>query len=287
MNYFDLHCDTVTTSFSGESDTQITSDKVKDLERYSQLFAIWTNDSTKPEEAFLNARKIADYYDEYIKAFKSSGFFPMLTLENGVSLGDDLNNIEYWRSRGVRAVTLTWNSENSLGFGSAVPEGGGLSCFGKEAAKQLQKAGILVDVSHLNEKGFYDCVRLAQEPLIATHSNCFSLCPHKRNLKDGQIKELFDLGGIMGVCFYPEFLGKGDVFELIYEHIYHALELGGENYVCFGSDFDGAKMDKKLDSIEKVNSLRQFLSGKGFADSLLEKIFYENAENFFNNVLHT
>ena len=94
------------------------------------------------------------------------------------------------------------------------------------------------------------------------------------------------MGGVMGICFYPDFLGRGDTFELIYAHIYHALELGGENRICFGSDFDGAKMSKELNSLEKAESLYTFLSKKGFDDELLAKIFYKNGENFFNNVLH-
>lgn len=286
MNYFDLHCDTVIEAYSGKLNTQITPKKAAGFENYSQIFAIWMNDSISPGDAFLKAKAVADYYFEYIKAFKNAHFRPFLALENGISLGDDLQSVEYWKSKGVCAVTLTWNGANSLGFGSSFQGGAGLTQFGREAFKELQNAGILVDVSHLNERGFYDCIELAKSPLIATHSNCFSLCPHRRNLKDEQIKELFALGGVMGICFYPEFLGKGDTFELIYEHIYHALELGGENRICFGSDFDGAKMSKELDSLEKAESLYTFLSKKGFDDELLAKIFYKNGENFFNNVLH-
>lgn len=287
MDYFDLHCDTVTALFSGEKSTQITPEKAANFEKYSQLFAIWMNDLVAPIAAFNKAKAVCDYYYNYIKSFGNSCFHQYLTLENGVSLGDDLNNIEYWKNRGVKAVTLTWNGANSLGYGASFQGERGLTFFGKEAVKELQNAKILVDVSHLNESGFYDCVRLARTPLVATHSNCFSLCGHRRNLKDEQIKALFDLGGIMGICFYPEFLGDGNVFELIYEHIYHALELGGEDNICFGSDFDGAKMNTELNSIEKVDKIYNYLSQKGFEKTLLEKIFYKNAQNFFNNVLHT
>lgn len=286
MNYFDLHCDTVTEACLGRADTQITPEKAAAFEKYSQLFAIWTDDSLTPQEAFLKAKAVSDFYLEYIGSFKNAYFQPFLTLENGNSLGDDLNNVEFWKSKGVCAVTLTWNGANSLGFGSSFQSTEGLTRFGRDAVKELQRAGILVDVSHLNECGFYDCARLSKAPIIATHSNCFSVCPHSRNLKDEQIKTLFSLGGVMGICFYPEFLGRGDVFELIYEHIYHALELGGENRICFGSDFDGGEMSRMLDSVEKVKSLYDFLAGKGFGGELLSKIFFKNGENFFNNVLH-
>lgn len=286
MDYFDLHCDTITALYSGQKDTHITPKKAACYNKYSQMFAIWMNDSETAQTAFEKAKNVASYYSEYIKTYKNAFFQPFLTLENGVGLGDDLNNIEFWKNTGIKAVTLTWNGDNSLGFGAFSGNESGLTTFGKNVVIELQKSGILVDISHLNERGFYDCLRLAKAPIIATHSNCFSLCDSKRNLKDDQIRELFSLGGIMGICFYPEFLGRGDIFELIYEHIYHALELGGENSVCFGSDFDGAKMNGALDSIEKVKSVYMYLSQKGFDKSLLEKIFYKNAGIFFNNVLH-
>ena len=286
MDYFDLHCDTVTSVCSGVTDTAVTPKKAKVLEKYAQLFAVWMDDALSPEEAFKSACAVCDYFSDYVSSFGHTHFQALLTLENGTCLGDDLRNIEFWKDRGVSAVTLTWNGANLLGFGSACPDEGGLTDFGKNAVKELQSSGILVDVSHLNEAGFYDCVKLAKKPLIASHSNCFSICPHSRNLKDEQIKELFDRGGIMGICYYPRFLGNGNVFELIYEHIYHGLELGGEDSLCLGSDFDGAEMSSELDSLEKVRSLHEFLAAKGIKKRLLEKIFYKNAENFFNNILH-
>ncbi len=286
MNYFDLHCDTVTALADGKTNTAIGTEKLKFFENYTQAFAIWLGDNLKPNEAFKKAGDYYSYFKDNILSCQNSGFVPFLTLENGAAFGNELENIYLWKERGVKAVTLTWNGANALGFGASFPDGDGLTAFGKEAVSVMNECKIFCDVSHLNRKGFFDCLRFSKEPIIATHSNCKKLCFHQRNLDDEQIKALFSSGGFLGLCFYPLFLGKGDVFELIYEHIYHALELGGENQIGFGSDFDGAEMDKKLDSLEKVYDLSSFLAAKGFENELLEKIFYKNCDIFFNNVLH-
>ena len=286
MNYFDLHCDTLTAFADGKDDLAIGREKVKLFENYNQCFAIWLCDGLSPNDAFKKANNYYSCFKDNVLSCRNDGFMPSLTLENGAAFGDNLENIYFWKERDVGAVTLTWNGANALGFGSAFPNGGGLTPFGKEAVSIMNECKILCDVSHLNRNGFYDCLNFSKLPVIASHSNCKKLCFHERNLDDEQIKALFSSGGLLGLCYYPLFLGKGDVFELIYEHIYHALELGGENRIGFGSDFDGAEMENNLNSLEKVFNLKLFLSQKGFDEKLLEKIFYKNCRNFFNNVLH-
>lgn len=282
MNYFDLHCDTVTAMADGKADCAVALNNSGVFERYTQAFAIWINDSVSPDIAFQKAGDYYTYFKEHILCSKNRSFAPFLTLENAISFGNSLDNITTWKKRGVRAVTLTWNGANALGYGSSFPDARGLTEYGKEALSEMNRLGIVADVSHLNRSGFYDCISLSKAPVIATHSNCAALCPHTRNLDDEQLRALFSAGGLLGICYYPLFLGKGDVFELIYEHIYHALELGGETLVCFGSDFDGAKMDSSLNSLQDVKNLRAFLGRKGFDDALLDKLFFCNAQNFFN-----
>lgn len=286
MNYFDLHCDTVTALADGKVNTAICAEKANAFENYVQAFAIWLGDDLEADYAYKKAKDYYGYFKEYILNYQNNGFVPLLTLENGNAFGNKLENIYFWKECGVKAVTLTWNGANALGFGASFPYGDGLTDFGKSVVSAMNKSKIFCDVSHLNRNGFYDCLNLSKEPIIATHSNCKKFCSHPRNLDDEQIKALFSSGGFLGLCYYPLFLGKGDVFELLYEHIYHALELGGENLLGFGSDFDGAEMNERLDSLEKVNDLRVFLADKGFNNDLLEKIFYKNCNIFFNNVLH-
>ncbi len=285
MNYFDLHCDTIVASEEGKK-TAVDLSKTSVFENYTQCFAIWLSDGLEPQKAAEKADKYYGYFKEHILNCKGNVFTPLLTVENAAAFGNRLENVFTWKERGVKAVTLTWNGKNALGFGASFPDEGGLTAFGKEAVSVMNECKILCDVSHINRNGFFDCLNLSKEPIIATHSNCKTLCNHERNLDDEQMKALFESGGFLGLCYFPRFLGEGDVFELVYEHIYHALELGGEDLLGFGSDFDGAKMDEKLDSIEKVSDLRSFLESKGFDESLLEKIFYKNCKKFFNNVLH-
>lgn len=221
-----------------------------------------------------------DYFVHEI-AFRL-GYKSYLTLENAASFGGCLENIALWKKRGIVASTLTWNSDNSLGGG--VNGIKGLTSYGKAAIREMEKSKMTVDVSHLNEKTFYDFLSVCHKPFIASHSNCFTVCSHKRNLRDWQLRELIVAGGIVGLNFYPLFLG-GNVFEKLYENICHILQLGGENNIALGSDFDGAKMLPSLNKDSKVSDLYSFLIKKGMEKSILEKIFFKNAENFFNNVL--
>ena len=286
MNYSDLHCDTLTKIADGKRDTHITKEKAAFFEKYNQCYAIFLDDTVHGITALEKAKSYYQFYKDNKVLFSGKNAEPILTLENAVSLGGNLDNISFWKQCGIRACTLTWNGKNELGSGSSFPNGEGLTDFGKKAVTEFENAGIAVDVSHLNEAGFNDVLRTAQKPFIASHSNCYSLCSHPRNLKDYQIKEIINAGGLIGICFYKLFLGNGNVFDLIFNHVCHVIELGGENNVCFGSDFDGAKPEKKLDSIEKVKNLYDYFRSKGFDDNLCDKIFYRNADYFFNNVLH-
>lgn len=290
MNYFDLHCDTISEAFEkgislGCSKAAVSFGNITEFKKYNQCFALFINDKFKGDEAEKRAQELYSFYLSQNEVFENhKNLKPILTLENCECFGGKPDNIELWKSRKVVMATLTWNGENALGFGSSV-QSGGLKPFGFKAVSEMEKRGIVVDVSHLNEDGFRDVCKKAEKPFVASHSNCFSKCAHSRNLKDYQIKEIISCSGLIGICFYPLFLGKGNVYELVYEHIKHILSLGGEDVISFGSDFDGAKMNRKLCKIEQVKSLYNFLGKKGFEKELLEKIFFKNAEKFFNNVL--
>ncbi|MCM1544879.1 MAG: membrane dipeptidase [Ruminococcus sp.] len=289
MDYFDLHCDTVTTAFAKGID--LASEKLQVnvkismlFKNYRQCFALWLNDDFHGKAAFKKADELYNFYQSQLPLIEKCVVKPMLTLENAVSLGGELENIALWKSRGVCAMSLTWNGENELACGADVASGG-LTALGKKALHEAENQGIVIDVSHLNEDGFCDVSKIAHKPFIASHSNCFSVCPHKRNLKDYQIKEIIACGGLIGINFYPVFLGS-NVFEAVYENICHIISFGGENSIAFGSDFDGAKMSRRLKNLSCIPPLRAFLLKKGMDSSLLDKFFSKNSENFFNNVLH-
>ena len=287
MIYSDLHCDTVTRCFEkGESffdaKGHINFLKIEQLTKYRQCFALFVDDSKRGNAAFSYFKRLLKFYEAEILKFKSQKLIPALTAENGALLGGDSDNISFLADNKVKMLTLTWNGENELASG-ALCDGGGLKPFGKEVITKMEKRGMLVDVSHLNEKGFYDVATFAKEPLVASHSNCFSIVPHRRNLKDEQIKLIIESGGLVGLCFHSPFLfsdGLGS-FEMLYRNIYRVLSLGGENALCFGSDFDGSAPEDCLDSLHKVKNLYAYLRGRGLDEVLLEKIFFSNAEKLF------
>lgn len=285
--FFDLHCDTVTEAF--ERSVSVTDEqmqlKVKNnglFKKYTACFSVFTNDSYSAEEAVKRADKIYAVYRSSMPLL--SGVTPLLTVENAAALGGDKNNIALWKSRGVCMMSLCWNGENELACGAHC-ESGGLKPFGRAVIRELERQGIALDLAHINRGGFFEAVSAAQKPFAVSHSCCDSVKAHRRNLTDEQIRLIIKHGGVMGLCFYPEFAG-GDVFSGVYKNIRRILRLGGEDIICFGSDFDGAKMSGKLKTSEDVPSLYCYLEKKGLEKELLSKFFYKNAENFFINILH-
>ena len=284
MRYFDLHCDTVSRAYKEkksllDGDLQINAVKAKAIEKYEQYFALWLGDELRGKAAFYLCKKMLDYYENEIVPIISgcTNISAHLSLENAVSLGGDINNISYFKSRGVEIISLTWNGENDLASG--VHAKGGLKPLGRDAVREISRLNMTLDVSHLNEQGFYEVCLIDSIKIIATHSNCYDVCPHIRNLKKWQIKEIISRGGLIGLNFYPTFLGRGRVFDKIRKNIEYLLSLGGENCIAFGGDFDGAEMSPDLDGIDKVADLYEYLLGCRFDSELLGKIFYSNAES--------
>lgn len=204
-----------------------------------------------------------------------------LTVENGAVLGRDLRRVEELARAGVVMVTLTWNGENAIGSGSQTDHG--LSAFGREAAGELIRQGIVLDVSHLNDRGFWDLMEETDVPVAASHSNARALCHHRRNLTDSQAREIARRGGLVGLNYYSPFLrsdGRPAEFEDVYRHAAHFLELGLEHCLALGSDFDGADLPPCLDGCEKVPELGRYLEEKLGRDTA-EKILWKNAWDFF------
>ncbi len=177
-----------------------------------------------------------------------------------------------------KALTLTWNGENQIAGGTDTDAC--LKPFGKAVINELNRFNIATDLSHLNKQSFYDAIELCNRPIV-THAGLDYVYKHKRNIDDTQLKLLIQKGGVFGLCFYPAFLGQGNIYQNIYKNVYHILELGYEDYLCIGSDFDGADMADKLYDISFIPTLYNYLNGKGINKNTLNKIFFENAFNFF------
>lgn len=208
----------------------------------------------------------------------------ILTIEDSRAVDGKLENIKRFYDMGVRAMSLTWNGANCIGFpNSKDPEimNKGLTDFGKEAIVYMQELGILVDVSHLSDGGFYDVAKLCKKPFVATHSNCRTLSPHQRNLTDDMLKVLGDKGGVTGINFGSEFLSaditsKDSLAKDMAAHARHMADKGGMDCVAMGTDFDGIGSNLEIDSPLKMGLLEAELKKVGFNEDEIEKIAYKN-----------
>ena len=166
----------------------------------------------------------------------------MLGIENGYAIGKDLTNVERFRNRGVVYMTLCQNGNNDIcGSARYNEEGLGVSTFGEQVIKEMNRVGMMVDVSHAGEKSFYDALAISGKPIVASHSSARALCDHPRNLTDDQLKALAAKGGVAQVCMYGGFLrknGEATIKDAI-EHLNHMVNVMGIEHVGIGTDFDG------------------------------------------------
>lgn len=319
MNLFDLHCDTAGELFLKkkslcENDLHISLCKGEKLDKWAQLFAIWIPDDLrggKAKEYFENVYE--NFKNEIEKnsakiqlcqgildleeAHKNEKTAAFITCEGGSPFADS-EGAERAKRCGVKLITLTWNAENELGFGCQSGVDKGLKPMGKLLLQGMAKNKIAADVSHLNRKGFYDVIESGAK-VVASHSNCEKVLLEtrfesedkyfscRRSLNDEQIKLLIETKGLIGMNFCKSFLGDegDDGFDALYRHISHILDLGGENCLAIGSDYDGCEINHELCGIEKMPDLRKYLLAKGIGEELAEKIFFANSYNFFKNIL--
>jgi len=208
----------------------------------------------------------------------------VLTMEDGRAVDGKLDNLKRFYEMGFRAISLTWNMPNCFGAPQSPDPKimqSGLTPFGKEAVAYMQELGILVDVSHLSEGGFFDVAKICKKPFAATHSNSRALCPHTRNLTDEQLRVLGNQGGVSGLNYGPEFLNadircKDSTAALIAKHARHMADVGGVECVALGSDFDGIEGNLEISDCTKVCLLEDALRKEGFSSGDIEKIFYQN-----------
>jgi len=163
----------------------------------------------------------------------------------------------------------------------------GLTQFGIDAIREMEKLGIIIDVSHLNINGFDDVVKYTNKPFIASHSNSAQICNHKRNLSNEQIREIINRNGFIGINVYSEFLGNqdDDLKRKFLEHIEHILDLGGENILGIGADFDGMELSPFKDVTDYPLMAEMLRNDLKLKDQTIEKIMYKNLTDFtLNNI---
>lgn len=302
MKAFDLHCDTIPIIRRNGWDLvndkcHVSIDKFAPFEHYVQCFAIAVNDRDRGQVAIDSYETKLAYWKQQAEKYSDRIFWAksgkeletsdkpitaILTVENACSLGGKFERVEKFKKDGVAMMGLTWNSTNEVGSG--INENKGLSDFGKEVVKEIERLGMLIDTSHLSDAGFEDVVALAKGPIVASHSNARAVCGQIRNVTDEQFKEIVRRGGFVGLNYFIKFIcdePEKANFDDIYKHIEHFLSLGGEKSVALGSDFDGAALPECLSGPDKNADFYEYLLKRGLSESLVQDIFYNNAMNVF------
>ena len=287
MKFFDLHADTPLILDEKTSNSSVVELKNHPFDIYKQVMAIFIRDGDKtPFESYK--RRVS-----LIKSHLKNSEFPFLTkslpnssgafltVENASFLAEDINRIYTLKNDGVVALSLTWNGDNPLASGANGE--GGITPLGKEVINKMNSLGLVLDISHLNHKSAMEAIELANK-VFASHTAIYSLNPHPRNLKDEAILALKQKQGLIGLCFYPLFLGGDNVFKSLCDSAEYLISLGMEQNIALGSDFDGAEMSFFLSKTTHIPNLFNEFCSRGFKKSTVNKIFYKNAIDFFNKI---
>ena len=204
-----------------------------------------------------------------------------LAVEGGSVLGGEIEWVDKLHQMGVKMLTLTWNGENEICGG--VGSDKGFTAFGRRVVARMEELGMIIDASHLNDRSFWQLCELAQKPFCASHSNSRAVCGHPRNLTDNQFREIKRRGGVVGLNYYRNFITEGgqtNTIDDLLRHLHHFLELGGEDTVALGSDFDGADLPGYLDGVGKLPGLIDAAQRSGIGSETVHKLIFGNAARF-------
>ncbi len=285
LSVFDAHCDTLCyiADCGGtilKNNYHIDKERMMRYKAYTQVFA-----------CFIDPR----YYDDPKARFEKlygtfkeqdfSGITPILSLEGGEPI-ESLEDVDYLGECGVKCIALTWNYTNKIAGGMSDSDAG-LTPFGKAVIRRMEDLGILVDVSHLNDRSFYDVAKIATRPIIATHSNSRSICKNMRNITDDMFKIIRDSGGVVGINMYPEFLSDDGIAtsDTATLHIRHFMSLDGEDAIGIGADFDGIpSAPDDLNGCGELYRLFEKLKEQGTPKETIEKISHANFRRVFKEI---
>ena len=303
---FDLHCDTAL-ALLGEDVNQAGSlasnkghidlNRAEKLAGYCQCFACFTTPfmeqwhhitptlvfereiATIQREIDKNKNRISIAYspEDVIANLEKGKMSAILTIEGPAGFGFDPELLESMFLAGFRISTLGWNESNPLTGSNQT--GGGLTDLGKAYVRQAQSLGILVDVSHISDEGFWDIMKITQAPVIASHSNSRALCNHSRNLTDDMFCAIRDSGGIVGINQFADFLGQKPTLDTVCDHIFHFLELDPEGrHVALGGDLDGCEvLAEGFEGVQSYDALADRLIARGLDAATVQNIYWNNA----------
>ena len=314
MRIIDMHCDTLIEGWRKpersfyDGDTSINLKLLKENGSLLQFFAMYlSRNEMKTMDSYDILKGIYGYYQTQMEKYsdiikpvysaqdvleneKKGLLSSLLTVEDGVFIDGKIERVQEVYDMGVRLITLMWNFENSVGFPcSDDPEAHlkGLKPFGIEVVEKMNELGIIIDVSHMSEGGFYDVARYSKKPFVASHSCARALCNHRRNLTDDQLKTIGNAGGIAGVNFECSFLKEGSnraTYDQIIEHLLYMKDKAGVDAVGFGSDFDGIDDNGELENYSGFTTLLERMEGK-FTYDEIDKICRGNALRVIKDVI--
>ncbi len=297
MMICDSHCDTLYKRLlHPDSPCDVTVERLKKGRVGIQTMAMYVGNDPSPEVVRQRAEGMYALLPtlekegiRQITDLSQAGGEPALLLSvEGCELFEGgLSEIDLWYDRGVRMAAVCWNFQNKLGTPAVLGADVGLTAYGLKAVRHMQEKHMAVDVSHLNEQGFYDIIDETDAPPLASHSCCAALCKHPRNLTDRQIKVLIACEGYIGVNFYPSFLKEDGAcgVEDIVRHIDHICQLGGAESVGFGSDFDGIECKPKgVEGPEAFLFVLAALKKRGYNDRALRNIAGLNFMSYFKRI---
>lgn len=323
MKVVDMHCDTILRLYDEggnllENEFNIDLRKMVKGDYLLQNFAMFVNLGEK-DDPLTKAQRLIDLYYQEIEKNKDlikpifsyqdiednqrDGLMSaMLTLEEGAVINNDLAILRNYYRLGVRMITLTWNHPNGIGYPNLISTKeykdlyhintqDGLTDFGIEYVREMERLGIIIDVSHLGDAGFYDVLKYTAKPFVASHSNARSVCGVARNMSDDMIKLLAKRNGVMGINFCGDFLkasktgGVRSCVEDMVKHILYIRDLVGIDYVGLGSDFDGISQDLELKDASMMPMLKDALFEAGLKEEEIEKVFYKNVLRLYQTIL--
>lgn len=322
MKLFDLHCDTLYECFETgkhlrENDLHINRAAAGKYEHYAQFFALFCGArgpsaatrtgrtcllDTPPDERLFRMletaqREFADNADwlmpcksaadleEAVRQKKCAAF---LSIEGAELLPNHEDALDLAYDAGVRLITLTWNYRSRYGCSSAVEQGEGLSEAGRTLVRDCAEKGIIVDVSHLSDQGFWDVCEEIDAPFVASHSDARVMRNHPRNLTDKQFIEIANRRGLVGINLYTPFLVRqsDSVLEDALDHIEHFLGMYGEKVLALGCDLDGCEqLPAGINGLADVYRLANLMLSKGYKESTVNGLFYDNAFAFIHRML--
>ncbi|MGN1096173.1 MAG: dipeptidase [Eubacteriales bacterium] len=309
MKLFDLHCDTAfeifkKKSFLFENEHDISFSRAGTaFSSYAQVMAIWTDRKKDNETCYRDFLSMREYLlsqaekcesvlcltgNDVKAAWKAGKTAFFLGVEGARILDGKKERIDEIYKLGVRFLTLMWAGKDVIGSSHDIC--GGLTAFGIYIVERCMELGIAVDVSHASRAVTRQCIDMSKRcgvPIIATHSNSFSVSPHTRNLKDEEAKDIASVGGVIGISLAPEHLspsGKADISDII-RHAEHYFSLGLSENICLGCDFDGiSSKPAGINGITDLAYLADAFVKNGFSSEDTEKIFYKNALSFSERI---